>query len=75
MYFIFIAKEFYVLFTFCQVWGDDPTVKELEDYAAKLFNKEAACFLSSGTQGNLISVMVHCKPGDEMILGNSKKIL
>jgi threonine aldolase len=57
------------------VWGDDPTVIELEEYSAKLFNKEAACFLSSGTQGNLISVMVHCRPGDEMILGSSSHIV
>jgi len=36
------------------VFGDDPTVNELEEYAAKLFGMESALFVSSGTQGNLI---------------------
>ncbi len=50
------------------VFADDPTVNELERYAAEITGKEAALFVSSGTQGNLVSVMSHTKPGDEVIL-------
>ena len=49
------------------VFGDDPTVIELEALAAELFGKEAAVFVPSGTMGNSIAVGVHCTPGDEVI--------
>ncbi|MBI3134766.1 MAG: aminotransferase class V-fold PLP-dependent enzyme [Bacteroidetes bacterium] len=49
------------------VFGDDPTVIELEKYGAALFGKEAGLFCSSGTQTNQIAINVHCKPGDEVI--------
>ncbi len=49
------------------VFGDDPTVNELERYGAALFGKEAALFCSSGTQTNQIAINVHCSPGDEII--------
>ncbi|MBC7812227.1 MAG: low-specificity L-threonine aldolase [Burkholderiales bacterium] len=51
------------------VWGDDPTVLQLEADAAAMLGKEAAVFVSSGTQGNLIAVMTHAGRGDEVILG------
>lgn len=51
------------------VYGDDPTVNELQDYAADLLGKEAALFVSSGTQGNVVAALTHCQRGDEMILG------
>ncbi len=50
------------------VFGDDPTVNELETYAAKLSGKESALFVTSGTQGNLISVLCHTTHGDEVLL-------
>ena len=56
------------------VFGDDPTVNELEEYAAKLFGMESALFVSSGTQGNLVSVMSHTKPGDEILLEKESHI-
>lgn len=43
------------------VLNDDPTVQELERRCAELFGKEAALFVPSGVQGNLISIMVHCR--------------
>lgn len=49
------------------VFGDDPTVNELERFAAEMFGKEAALFCSSGTQTNQIAINVHCNPGDEVI--------
>ena len=52
------------------VYGEDPTVNRLEAMAAARMGKEAALFVASGTQGNLIAVLAHCKPGDEMIVGD-----
>ena len=49
------------------VFGEDPTVNELETYAAQLFGKEAALFCSSGTQTNQIAINVHVQPGGEVI--------
>ncbi|MEM0449080.1 MAG: GntG family PLP-dependent aldolase [Methanomassiliicoccales archaeon] len=45
---------------------EDPTVNRLERMAADRFGKEAALLVPSGTAGNLISVMTHCRHGDEM---------
>ncbi len=49
------------------VFGEDPTVNELEKHAADLFGKEAALYCSSGTQTNQIAINVHVKPGGEVI--------
>jgi threonine aldolase len=49
------------------VMEEDPTVKSLEDIAAKRFGKESALLVPSGTMANLVSVMTHCRHGDEMI--------
>lgn len=51
------------------VWGDDPTVQRLEALAAERMGQEAALFVASGTMGNLIAILTHCVPGDEMIVG------
>jgi threonine aldolase len=50
------------------VFGDDPTVIALEEYAAELLGKEKALFVSSGTQGNLVSLLAQTKAGDEVIV-------
>ena len=52
------------------VYGEDPTVTRLETLAASLTGKEAALFVSSGTQGNLLALLSHCERGDEYIAGN-----
>lgn len=49
------------------VFKEDPSVLELEAYAAQLFGKEAALFCSSGTQTNQIAINVHVQPGGEVI--------
>ncbi len=56
------------------VYGEDPTVNRLEAMAAEILGKEAAVFVSSGTMGNLISVLSHCGRGEEMILGDQAHI-
>lgn len=49
------------------VFEEDPTINELEAYAAKIFGKEAGLYCSSGTQTNQIAINVYCRPGDEVI--------
>ncbi|HEY5646211.1 MAG TPA: GntG family PLP-dependent aldolase [Pseudomonadales bacterium] len=49
------------------VYGEDPTVKALEEKAADLFGMEAALFCASGTMTNQIAINVHTRPGDEVI--------
>ncbi len=56
------------------VYGEDPTVNRLEAMVAEMLGKEAAVFVSSGTMGNLVSVLSHCGRGDEMILGEGAHI-
>ncbi len=52
------------------VYGEDPTVNQLEAESAEILGKEAGLFVSSGTQGNLIAILTHCGGrGDEVILG------
>lgn len=51
------------------VYGDDPTVNELQRYAADLAGKEAALFLPTGTQANLVALLSHCERGEEYIVG------
>ena len=53
------------------VWGDDPTVAELERVAADLLGKAAAVFVPSGTQSNLCALMAHCQRGDEYLVGDN----
>ena len=52
------------------VFGEDPTTKRLEKMAAERMGKEAAMLVASGTMGNLVCVLTHCRRGDEAILGD-----
>ncbi|MEC8922780.1 MAG: low-specificity L-threonine aldolase [Actinomycetota bacterium] len=52
------------------VFGDDPTVLDLESHTAELLGKEAAVFVSSGTQSNLCALLAHCQRGDEYLVGD-----
>ena len=51
------------------VFQEDPAVNKLEAKAAKIMGKEAGLLVPSGTMGNLISILVHCERGSEIILG------
>jgi threonine aldolase len=50
------------------VYGEDPTVNELERLAAEMLGKEAGLFVTSGTQGNAVSLLAHTQRGNEIIL-------
>lgn len=56
------------------VFKEDPTVRELEEYCAGLFGKEAALFTSSGVMGNQLCLKVQTSPGDEVICERSAHI-
>jgi threonine aldolase len=52
------------------VFGEDPTTNRLEKMGAERMGKEAAMLVASGTMGNLVSILTHCKRGEEVILGD-----
>ena len=56
------------------VYGDDPTVNELELWAAERHGFEAAVFTASGTQANLLGILAHCERGDEYLCGQQAHI-
>jgi threonine aldolase len=49
------------------VFGEDPSINALQNYASTLFGMEAALFCSSGTQTNQIAIKLHTQPGSEVI--------
>jgi len=51
------------------VFGDDPTVRALEEEIARITGKEAALFVSSGTMGNQLAIATQTRPGDEVVVG------
>jgi threonine aldolase len=56
------------------VFAEDPTTNRLQAMAAELMGKEAGLLVSSGTQGNLVCTLTHCKRGEEAILGDVSHI-
>ena len=56
------------------VYGEDPTVNRLEELAAEMTGMEAALFVTSGTMGNLASLLAHCGRGQDVILGDESHI-
>lgn len=55
-------------------YGEDPTARRLEERAAAELGKEAALFVPSGTMANQIALLVHCRAGDEVIMGRGNHI-
>ncbi len=49
------------------VFGEDPSINQLESMAAGMFGMQAALFCPSGTMTNQIAIKVHTQPGDEVI--------
>ncbi len=56
------------------VYGEDPTINQLQNMAAEMLGKEAGLFVSSGTQGNIVSIFAHCGRGEEMIVGQDSHV-
>ena len=57
------------------VYSEDPTINALEAAAAARMGKEAALYVPSGTMANLVALMTHCQPGDEVLLGDQAHIV
>jgi threonine aldolase len=57
------------------VWGEDPTVRRLEEEMASRLRKEAAVFVPSGTMGNLASLAAQTRPGDEVIVDSDSHVV
>lgn len=57
------------------VFGEDPTVNELQRFAAELLGKEAALFVPSGCFGNMCSIYTHTRPGTEVIVSETAHIV
>src|SRR5436190_5872629 len=55
--------------------GDDPTVNLLCERTADLLGKEAAVFLPSGTMCNVAGMLVHCRPGDEILAHETAHVI
>jgi threonine aldolase len=51
------------------VYGEDPTVRALEERVAALLGKESAMYVPSGTMSNQLAIMLHTRPGDEVVVG------
>src|SRR5437762_12246540 len=49
------------------VFGEDPSINELENLVAKMFGMEASLFCPSGTMTNQIAIKCHTQPGNEVI--------
>jgi threonine aldolase len=56
------------------VYGEDPTINALEELAAERLGKEAALFVASGTMGNAIALLTHCRRGEDVIVGDRAHI-
>ncbi|NOX38373.1 MAG: low-specificity L-threonine aldolase [Calditrichaeota bacterium] len=57
------------------VFGEDPTVNQLQEMVAAMLGKEAALFVPSGTMGNQISINAHTRPGEEIIVERDSHIV
>ncbi len=56
------------------VYGEDPTVRRLEERSAELLGKAAACFMPSGTMANLASILAHAARGTKVLVGAESDI-
>jgi threonine aldolase len=56
------------------VFGEDPSINELETLAANMFGMESAIFCPSGTMTNQIGIKCHTQPGDEIICDESSHV-
>ncbi len=57
------------------VYGEDPTVRKLEERVAELLGKQASLFLPSGTMGNTIGIKLHTRHGEEVVCDHRAHIL
>ena len=56
------------------VFGEDPSINELEHMSAQMFGMESGLFCPSGTMTNQIAIKCHTQPGDEVICDESAHV-
>ena len=56
------------------VFGDDPTINNLEGRVAEILGKEASVYMPSGTMTNQVAIRTHTEPGDEILLEQSAHV-
>ena len=54
------------------VYGEDPTINQLERKVAEYLGTEAALFVPSGTMSNQIAIRLHCRPGEELVSSSGR---
>jgi threonine aldolase len=57
------------------VYGEDPTVLELEEEIARITGKEAGLFVPSGTMGNQLGIATQTRPGDDVVVGEGAHVV
>jgi threonine aldolase len=57
------------------VYGEDPTAQRLERTVAELLGKEAALFVPTGTMANQLALLLHCRPGDAVVVGEGTHVM
>jgi threonine aldolase len=58
-----------------ELWDGDPTTDRLQETSARMFGKEKALFVPSGTMANLIALKAHTRPGEELICSDSAHVI
>src|SRR5258708_37639344 len=56
------------------VYGEDPTINELQEYAADLLGKEAALYMPTATMSNVSATLTHCQRGEGLIVSKKAHI-
>jgi len=57
------------------IYREDPTTRRLEEEVAQILGKESALFVPSGTMANQIAIQLHCRPGDEVLVGEHAHVV
>ena len=69
-----MREAMYQAFVGDDVFGDDPTINNLEEHVAEILGKEAAVYMPSGTMTNQVAIRTHTEPGDEILLEQSAHV-
>ena len=69
-----MREAMYQAFVGDDVFGDDPTINNLEERVAEILGKEAAVYMPSGTMTNQVAIRTHTEPGDEILLEQSAHV-
>ena len=69
-----MREAMYQAFVGDDVFGDDPSINNLEERVAEILGKDAAVYMPSGTMTNQVAIRTHTEPGDEILLEQSAHV-